>query len=345
MAPRIVGLVFVLTLAAACGKTEPRSIPDAGPERPHSAPAAAAVSAVKTEPTALAVDPSFQLPAVERIIAIGDLHGDVSALRAALRLGGAIDEAGKWIGKSLVVVQTGDQLDRGDDEPQILDLFARLKSEAQAAGGAVHVLNGNHEVMNVQADFRYVTPDGFHDFSAGHPDALHAQLAAGVASEQRGRTAAFLPGGEIARRLAVQPIAIQVGGNVFVHGGILEQHVRYGLARINQETSAWMAGAPSAPAPTSVSNQRAPIWVRDYSDGTPAADRCGELTRVLSALSAQRMVVGHTVQKEGINSACDARVWRIDVGLSRFYGGKPSVLEIRADQVRALTDADAPAHH
>src|SRR6478609_2247779 len=334
MPSRIQAFVFVLTLAA-CSRSEPP--PDAGAEHRRSTPAP---PAAKVE-AALAPDPSFQFPAVERIIAIGDVHGDVSALRAALRLAGAIDEAGKWAGKQLVVVQTGDQLDRGDDEPQIIELFARLRGEARAAGGAVHVLNGNHEVMNVQADFRYVTPDGFHDFSAGHPDGLHERLAERVPPEQRGRTAAFLPGGELARKLAQQPIAIQIGGNVFVHGGVLEQHVRYGLGRINQEVSAWMAGPPSDPAPPSVTNQRAPIWVRDYSDGTPASDRCAELTRVLGALSAKRMVVGHTVQQQGINSACDDKVWRIDVGLSRFYGAKPSVLEIRGDQVRPLTEADA----
>jgi len=81
--------------------------------------------------------------------------------------------------------------------------------------------------------------------------------------------------------------------------------------------------------------------VRDYSDGTPSADHCAELGRVLGALSAQRMVVGHTVQQQGINSACDGKVWRIDVGLSRFYGGKPSVLEIQGEQVRALTEGAA----
>jgi hypothetical protein len=339
MAPRLPGLVFAFTLTVACGKTEPPSIPDAGAERARPVPAAKTLEVAAP----LAPDPSFQLPAAERIVAIGDLHGDVNALRNALRLGGAIDESGKWIGGSLVVVQTGDQLDRGDDEPQILELLQRLRISAQAAGGAVHVLNGNHEVMNVQADFRYVTPDGFHDFSAGHPDALHAQLAASSAPEQRGRTAAFLPGGEVARRLSGQLMVIQIGRNVFVHGGVLEQHVRYGLGRINQELSAWMAGAPAEPAPASVSGQRAPIWVRDYSDGTPAEDRCAELTRVLGALSAGRMVVGHTVQQQGINSACDGKVWRIDVGLSRFYGGKPSVLEIRGDRVRALGGEATPS--
>jgi hypothetical protein len=137
---------------------------------------------------------------------------------------------------------------------------------------------------------------------------------------------------------------IQIGGNVFVHGGVLEQHVRYGLGHINQQTSAWMAGPPGEPAPQSLTHQRAPIWVRDYSDGNPAADRCAELSRVLGALSAQRMVVGHTVQQQGINSACDGKVWRIDVGMSRFYGGKPSVLEIRGEQVRALTEATSAAN-
>ena len=330
---------LVTLLLLACTKTEPASVSDESAKPPRARPAGSTASGA----TVLAHDPSFQLPAAERIVAIGDLHGDVSALRAALRLGGAIDAAGKWVGGTLVVVQTGDQLDRGDDEPQILELLTRLRGEAQAAGGAVHVLNGNHEVMNVQADFRYVTADGFHDFSAGHPDALHVQLSANAQPEQRGRTAAFLPGGEVARRLAIQPVVLQIGSNVFVHGGVLEPHLRYGLARINQETSAWMAGAPTGPAPVSVSNDRAPIWVRDYSDGTPAPERCAELARVLTALSAHRMVVGHTVQQEGISNACDGKVWRIDVGLSRFYGGKPSVLEIRGEQVRALTEATDPA--
>jgi hypothetical protein len=47
-------------------------------------------------------------------------------------------------------------------------------------------------------------------------------------------------------------------------------------------------------------------------------------------------VIGHTVQKGGITSACDARLWRIDVGLSRHYGGPTQVLEIRGDTVKVL---------
>jgi hypothetical protein len=53
------------------------------------------------------------------------------------------------------------------------------------------------------------------------------------------------------------------------------------------------------------------------------------------------MVVGHTVQHQGVNSACDGRVWRIDVGLSRYFGGPIQALEIRGNDVAALRETEA----
>ena len=100
----------------------------------------------------------------QRIVAFGDVHGDLEAARGALRLAGAIDEQDRWIGGDLIVVQTGDQLDRGDQEQAILDLFERLRIESEAAGGAFHALLGNHELMNARVDLRYVTDGGFADF-------------------------------------------------------------------------------------------------------------------------------------------------------------------------------------
>ncbi len=47
----------------------------------------------------------------------------------------------------------------------------------------------------------------------------------------------------------------------------------------------------------------------------------------LRAMGVSRMVVGHTVQP-AITSACDGTVWRIDVGLSKHYGGPIEVLEL-----------------
>jgi hypothetical protein len=259
-------------------------------------------------------------PAPARLIAIGDVHGDLAALRAALRLGGAIDAQDHWSGGALVVVQTGDLLDRGDDDREVLDAVERWSEEAARAGGAFVALNGNHEVMNVQGDFRYVTPGGFDDFHAFAPGA-------------QGRAAAFAPGGPYARRLAGHLTVVIVGDTVFVHGGLLPSHVAFGLDRLNEGVRAWMLGR--GPLPTLMNDEQAPVWFRGYAlDGS--AEACAVLGEALRAAGARRMVVGHTVQREGINSACDGRVWRIDVGLARYYHGPTEVLEIAGDRVRVL---------
>lgn len=284
------------------------------------------------------VDRSYAYPAAARIVAIGDLHGDLAATRTVLRLAGAINDADRWTGGSLVVVQTGDELDRGDGEQGIVDLFDRLTEEARAAGGAVHALNGNHEIMNVQSDFRYVTEGGFKDFEDVPGLDLSSPQLSRFPPAARARAAALLPGGPYAKKLAAREVIIAVGDTVFVHGGVLPSHVGYGIAKMNGEVRAWMDGKVSSP-PSVVTAEDGPVWTRLYSDdaGAEGTKACETLDRALAAMSARRMVVGHTVQKGGVNSACSDKVWRIDVGMSAHYGGQPAALEITADAVRVLT--------
>jgi hypothetical protein len=276
--------------------------------------------------------PAEALPG--RLIAIGDVHGDLAATRAALRLGGAIDGEDRWIGGGLTVVQTGDQLDRGDDERQIVDLFSRLAKDAAQSGGRVVALNGNHEIMNVQGDFRYVTSGAVSSFNGVTPRSPHARSAVPPFEE---RAAAFLPGGAYALQLAERDVIAIVGDSVFVHGGVLPEHVRYGIERVNRETREWMRSGGRV-APESVANERAPVWMRDYSIDPVPEQTCAVLGQVLDMLRVRRMVVGHTTQRSGITSACGDRVYRIDVGLSRYYGDGPiEVLEIAKGQVRPLS--------
>ena len=90
--------------------------------------------------------------------AVGDLHGDAAATREALRLARVLHPSRDvWVGGNTVVVQVGDQLDRGDDELEVLSLLDRLSKQAAAAGGALEVLCGNHEIMAAQGQFRYAT--------------------------------------------------------------------------------------------------------------------------------------------------------------------------------------------
>jgi len=298
-----------------------------------SAPAAAAATPV-APPTAAAPAPEadFHYPAPARLIAIGDLHGDLAAARAALRLGGAIDSDDHWAGGSLTVVQTGDQIDRADEDRDVLDLFERLTEEARAAGGRVVALNGNHEIMNVQGDYRYVTPGAVQAFAGVSP---RSALARDQASPFAARAAAFLPGGGYALKLAKRDVVAMVGDSVFVHGGVLPEHVSYGIGRINAETRAWMQSGPAA-APASVAGERGPDWVRDFSIDPVSEQTCAVLGRALDALGARRMVVGHTPQKSGVTSGCNDRVYRIDVGLSRFYGGPIQILQITPQGVEVL---------
>ena len=312
-------VLVVLAGVVACDRGGPR---EGTPQPPvPTAPAPVATAPAKTCTLAPV---AAKLPAPKRLVAIGDVHGDLAATKSALRAAGAIDEAGAWIGGDLVVVQTGDVLDRGDDEQAIIDYLAVLEGQAKAAGGAVVLLNGNHELMNAAGDFRYVTPGGMRDFDgvAGVDPASWPQ----VPEAARSRFAALAPGGVYAKKLAAHNVVAIVGDAVFSHAGIVDEWVTL-IDAVNKETRCWLdgqAGGPREPPPALTSDD-SPVWTRAYGIGEPD---CAKLAQVLRALGANRMIVGHTPQQTGITSACDGAVWRIDVGLAKHYGGPIEVLEL-----------------
>ena len=273
----------------------------------------------------------WRFPAPERLVAIGDLHGDLMVTRTTLRLAKLIDEADHWIGGSTVLVQTGDQIDRGDDDRAIIDLFEQLRMEAEAAGGAIHILNGNHELMNAAQDFRYVTPGAFASFK-DEKSADDARFVA-LPLAQRARAAAFAPGGPYALILAKRNTIVVVGDTVFVHGGVLPSIVKYGIGKFNSEIRAWLRGERERPE--QAIGPDSPVWSRHYSLHTESED-CASMDETVQLLSTKRMVVAHTVQ-EYINATCDFHLWRIDVGMSSYYGGRPSFLEIVGDSTKVVS--------
>jgi hypothetical protein len=112
--------------------------------------------------------------------------------------------------------------------------------------------------------------------------------------------------------------------------------VSYGIGRINDEVSRFFRGELAA-LPDVVGGEDAPVWTRLYGAPSPGAEACRELEAVLASLSVKRLVVGHTVQQAGVTPACEGRVYRVDVGLSDFYGKNPTqVLEIRPGGVEVL---------
>jgi len=277
--------------------------------------------------------PSLNEP---RIIAIGDVHGDINATKNALQLAGIIDDNDSWIGGETQVVQLGDQTDRGDTEREILDLFVKLEEEATSAGGSFHALNGNHEVLNVELDFTYVTDGGWAEFS-DVPYSPNDEQLMSYPEYQRGRVAAFRPGGLYAKILATRPIIFILNKNLFVHGGVLPGHLEYGIETINTEISEWMEGIGQEPNTEYIRDEDHPIWSRHYSDG-PNDNDCAMLEHVLEETETDRMIVSHTIQwDEGINSDCNGKVWRVDVGLSEYYAYLPAqILEIIGDYISVI---------
>lgn len=307
-------------------------------------------------------------PTQRRLIAIGDLHGDLEKTKQAFTMAGLIDASDRWIGGSSTVVQIGDVLDRGDDELKILYLLEKWKRQASKTGGNLITMNGNHEIMNVECDFRYVTKNALKEFqnwaywySIGSqiktlclgldnprniydgipllfrnvPPELHHAI--------RARIAALRPQGPVAKRFLSKNVTVLViGDSVFVHGGLLKQHVDYGLERINKEVSDWINGSMGifSPAPRYCRGRNAVVWLRKFSDELAANCDCSALEHVLATIpGVKRMIMGHTIQDVGINGVCDEKAIRIDVGMSKgCINGLPEVLEIDSELgLRILT--------
>jgi hypothetical protein len=139
-----------------------------------------------------------------------------------------------------------------------------------------------------------------------------------------------MPGGPYARRIAEFPVVLTLRQTVFVHGGVVPRWARYGVDRINREVRDWLLGHTGEPdSALGVDDGDRVMWTRQFSAGVTAED-CALLEASLGILGARRMIVAHTVQ-ERIASACGGRVWAIDVGMSRAYGGRVEVLEILDD--------------
>jgi hypothetical protein len=194
---------------------------------------------------------------VPRVVGIGDIHGALDQLTAVLTRAGVVDAGLAWTGGSGHVVFCGDLVDRGPADRAVLDLVRRLQQEADAAGGRVHVLLGNHEVMNLVRDLRYVSEESHREFAAderagdrdeawrefrrqnassGMPEAeVRAAFGKRYPPGYFGRVRAFGPSGTYGGWLRDLPALVKVNGVVFVHGGLTPEVAAVGLDDINAQ--------------------------------------------------------------------------------------------------------------
>lgn len=177
---------------------------------------------------------------VARVVAVGDVHGAYAPLVELLRGTGLIDADLSWRGADAHLVSLGDLLDRGADGRRVIDLLMRLQGEAAAAGGRVHVVLGNHELMNLIGDLRYVSEGDYAAFRDEEPPAARAEAWAAFATDAPdadpealrsafdeafppgyfGRQAAFAPDGRYGSWLLGLPAIVVINATAYVHGGL-----------------------------------------------------------------------------------------------------------------------------
>jgi len=262
----------------------------------------------------------FSVPG--RIVAIGDLHGDLENARLVLKAAHVIDDHDEWIAGNDTLVQLGDMVDRGLHSIEIVKLFMKLQYQASNSGGRVINLLGNHEILNFMGDYFYVNTDEMKRLGVIRWKTLFSSFS------------------DVGRWLMNRPTIVKVRDTVFVHAGLRPTMAMTDIDLINKRVnSGLLMGKYDDP----LFLDEGPHWTRIFANWGPGLhQRCELVEKTLNILGAKRMVIGHNVQLlTGIpDIACGRKLFVIDSGISKFYGGNKYGLEISAqDEEKVFTVA------
>jgi len=298
---------------------------------------------------------------VGRIVAVGDVHGDLAQFTTVLRDAGVIDRNGNWTGGKTHLVQDGDLLDRGPDSRKLIELLMKLEKQARSAGGEVHCLIGNHETMNLYGDLRYVSAPDYAEYqtddSAGLRDKAYKQHLEDLKHNPQTadiqvddayrkkwenthplgfveRQAYFSANGAAGKWIRGHNAVIKINDLVFLHGGISPKYAKYSVRKFNDEISKELRDFSKLEGGV-VMDQEGPLWYRGL-----AQDDEKQLTphvqSVLEHLGVTHIVIAHTPTKGMVMPRFDGKVIMIDVGLSAVYGSHNACLVVEDGKIVAL---------
>ncbi len=298
----------------------------------------------------------------ERIVAVGDVHGDYDQFVRLLRAVGLIDEKDRWTGGKTHLVQTGDVLDRGPDSRKVMDLLQKLERPARRAGGAVHALIGNHEAMNVYGDLRYVSPGEYEAFRSSRSAEIRSQFyeqhveelkrnppAAGLPEFDKAfrekweaehplgyfeHRVAFGPNGDYGKWIRGSEAVIRVGDTLFLHGGVGPKYADSSVDEINRRILEELKDF-SKLREGIVLDSEGPLWYRGLAQESEAALQ-DHVQHVLKTFGVKRLVVGHTPQPGVVMPRFGGQVILIDIGLSQAYGGNFACLILEQGKAYAF---------
>ena len=293
---------------------------------------------------------------VERIVAVGDIHGDYANFVAVLSDAGIINERGNWIAGNTHLVQMGDLPDRGPDTDKVIAHMRKLERQARLAGGMVHALIGNHEAMNMSGDLRYVHP--------GEYAALKSRQARQLRDDYYRRVLAYLretqpdqeiskdhrqqwnlqhPLGYVEHRLAwaangyigswvvEHDTIIRINRTLFVHAGISPEVLGRSLTEINEQIRGELKTGVTGAASLNESEQ-GPLWYRGLANNDEATE-APHVEALLAFYDVDRIVIGHTPGYGTIMPRFGGKVLLIDTGISDFYGAHLASLVLEGERI------------
>ncbi len=248
---------------------------------------------------------------VSKIAAISDIHGQYDVMIKLFRENGIIDDNLQWNFGDGHLVITGDIFDRGDQVTEILWYVYELEEQARQAGGRVHFLLGNHELMILEGDTRYIHKK--YRYTMALTNMLYQEL--------------FSPSSVLGQWMRSKPISIKINDIVFVHGGFSNRVLDYGLGldSLNQVFRQELIDSPldSIKQDSTLSDlyfEEGPLWFRGYAAESFAEE---DADAALQALGCGHVVVGHT-SMESIISLYDQKIIFIDSSIK--FGKKGEIL-------------------
>jgi hypothetical protein len=232
---------------------------------------------------------------------LSDIEGNFKAFRKLLQAGGVIDGDFNWTFGDGHLVLTGDFFDRGTQVTEVLWLIYSLEDKAKAAGGYVHFILGNHEIMNLSGDIRYVQPKYLQSASIAKEDYMLFY------SEQS----------ELGRWLRTKNIMEKVGDILFTHGGISPSmnSMNIPVSTVSRMARPYYADStyqyPDPRLDTIYSNL-GPFWYRGFYTGDDRASSM-DIDNTLSLYGVNHIATGHTVIADTISILFKGKLFNTDV--------------------------------
>jgi len=271
------------------------------------------------------------------VAALSDFHGQYDLMIELLTNNNIIDENKNWaFGKGHFVI-TGDIFDRGDKVTEILWFLYDLEQQAQKVGGDIHLTLGNHEVMVLNGDLRYL-----------HPKYIETAKQLNKPFEKL-----FTKDSIIGNWLRSKPVLVKVNDMLFSHGGFHPSLAieKRSIVEINSVFKASLIKSeldkPREGWAKYLHKTNGPIWYRGYFAADRSKDNgatSAEINLLLKHFDVKHLIVGHTSQKQ-IETRYQGRVIAIDSSTKR--GSYGEILFIEKDKKRrgSLSGKVLPLYH